>query len=46
MTHYEILMDIISHHQPHHILVEKPLCTTVQHCKKVRRPWVWSVCLM
>jgi predicted dehydrogenase len=32
-------MDIISHHQPHHILVEKPLCTTVQHCKKVRRPW-------
>ncbi|KAG2576697.1 hypothetical protein PVAP13_6NG053000 [Panicum virgatum] len=35
MTHYEILMDIISHHQPHHILVEKPLCTTVQHCKKV-----------
>ncbi|RCV30068.1 hypothetical protein SETIT_6G064500v2 [Setaria italica] len=35
MTHYEILMDIISHREPHHILVEKPLCTTVQDCKKV-----------
>ncbi|KAF8669947.1 hypothetical protein HU200_051129 [Digitaria exilis] len=35
MTHYEILMDIIGHRQPHHILVEKPLCTTVQDCKKV-----------
>ncbi|GJN39689.1 hypothetical protein PR202_gb28824 [Eleusine coracana subsp. coracana] len=35
MTHYEILMDIIGHHKPHHILVEKPLCTTVQHCKEV-----------
>jgi predicted dehydrogenase len=35
MTHYEILMDIICHREPHHILVEKPLCTTVQDCKKV-----------
>ncbi|KAK6947561.1 Gfo/Idh/MocA-like oxidoreductase, N-terminal [Dillenia turbinata] len=35
MTHYEILMDIINHPKPHHILVEKPLCTTVSHCKKV-----------
>ncbi|GMH28909.1 hypothetical protein Nepgr_030752 [Nepenthes gracilis] len=35
MTHYEILMDIISHPKPHHVLVEKPLCTTVAHCKKV-----------
>lgn len=35
MTHYEILMDIIHHREPQHILVEKPLCTTVQDCKKV-----------
>ncbi|KAF6141608.1 hypothetical protein GIB67_033178 [Kingdonia uniflora] len=43
MTHYQILMDIIDHPSPHHILVEKPLCTTVSDCKKVidaakRRP--------
>ncbi|TVU26196.1 hypothetical protein EJB05_28733 [Eragrostis curvula] len=43
MTHFEILMDIIQHQKPHHILVEKPLCTTVQDCQKVmeaakRRP--------
>ncbi|KAJ6807496.1 uncharacterized protein M6B38_170435 [Iris pallida] len=43
MTHFEILMDIIKHPKPHHILVEKPLCTTVQDCRKVieaarRRP--------
>nr|XP_023916452.1 uncharacterized protein LOC112028039 isoform X2 [Quercus suber] len=35
MTHYEILMDIINHPKPHHVLVEKPLCTTVAHCKEV-----------
>lgn len=35
MTHYEILMDIINHPRPHHVLVEKPLCTTVADCKKV-----------
>ncbi|XP_020685387.1 uncharacterized protein LOC110101716 isoform X3 [Dendrobium catenatum] len=35
MTHFEILMDIIKHPRPHHVLVEKPLCTTVQDCKKV-----------
>ncbi|KAL2472064.1 Oxidoreductase family protein [Abeliophyllum distichum] len=43
MTHCEILMDIISHPKSHHVLVEKPLCTTVADCKKVieaakRRP--------
>ncbi|XP_059641274.1 uncharacterized protein LOC132283352 [Cornus florida] len=43
MTHYEILMDIINHPKPHHVLVEKPLCTTVMDCRKVieaakRRP--------
>ncbi|GAA0169096.1 dehydrogenase [Lithospermum erythrorhizon] len=43
MTHYEILMDIINHPKPHHVLVEKPLCTTIADCKKVidaakRRP--------
>ncbi|XP_039134055.1 inositol 2-dehydrogenase 2 [Dioscorea cayenensis subsp. rotundata] len=35
MTHFEILMDIIKHRKPHHVLVEKPLCTTVQDCRKV-----------
>ncbi|XP_038978297.1 uncharacterized oxidoreductase SP_1686-like isoform X1 [Phoenix dactylifera] len=35
MTHFEILMDIISHPRPHHVLVEKPLCTTIQDCRKV-----------
>lgn len=35
MTHYTILMDIINHSKPHHVLVEKPLCTTVSHCKQV-----------
>ncbi|PKI39781.1 hypothetical protein CRG98_039826 [Punica granatum] len=35
MTHYEILMDIIRHPKPHHALVEKPLCTTVDHCREV-----------
>ncbi|XP_062073970.1 uncharacterized protein LOC133778149 [Humulus lupulus] len=35
MTHYEILMDIINHPKPHHVLVEKPLCTTVAHCKQI-----------
>uniref|UniRef100_A0A2P2KKG7 Oxidoreductase family protein n=1 Tax=Rhizophora mucronata TaxID=61149 RepID=A0A2P2KKG7_RHIMU len=35
MTHYQILMDIISHPKPHHVLVEKPLCTKVADCKKV-----------
>ncbi|KAI4315241.1 hypothetical protein L6164_028071 [Bauhinia variegata] len=35
MTHYGILMDIINHPKPHHVLVEKPLCTTVSHCQEV-----------
>ncbi|KAL2903066.1 putative oxidoreductase YrbE [Bienertia sinuspersici] len=35
MTHHRILMDIIAHPKPHHVLVEKPLCTTVAHCKEV-----------
>eukprot|EP01018_Ginkgo_biloba_P001938 Gb_27670 [translate_table: standard] len=35
MTHFQILMDIINHPKPHHILVEKPLCTKVEDCKKV-----------
>ncbi|KAL6572269.1 hypothetical protein OROMI_013227 [Orobanche minor] len=43
MTHCEILVDIINHPKPHHVLVEKPLCTTVADCRKVidaaqRRP--------
>ncbi|XP_020114511.1 uncharacterized protein LOC109728509 [Ananas comosus] len=35
MTHFEILMDVIHHPRPHHILVEKPLCTTIEDCRKV-----------
>ncbi|XP_071724110.1 uncharacterized protein [Rutidosis leptorrhynchoides] len=35
MTHHEILMDIIKHPKPHHVLVEKPLCTTIEHCREV-----------
>ncbi|KFK32181.1 hypothetical protein AALP_AA6G208100 [Arabis alpina] len=35
MTHHQILMDIISYPKPHHVLVEKPLCTTVADCKQV-----------
>ncbi|KAF3773588.1 putative oxidoreductase [Nymphaea thermarum] len=35
MTHFEILMDIINHPIPHHVLVEKPLCTSVEDCKRV-----------
>ncbi|KAI3981351.1 hypothetical protein MKX01_001796 [Papaver californicum] len=35
MTHFQILMDIIEHPKPHHILVEKPLCTNVAGCKMV-----------
>ncbi|KAI3917774.1 hypothetical protein MKW92_019041 [Papaver armeniacum] len=35
MTHFQILMDIIEHPKPHHILVEKPLCTNVANCKMV-----------
>ncbi|XP_073011968.1 uncharacterized protein [Typha latifolia] len=35
MTHFDILMDIIHHPEAHHILVEKPLCTTIRDCKEV-----------
>ncbi|XP_068635355.1 uncharacterized protein [Aristolochia californica] len=35
MTHFQILMDIVNHPKPHHILVEKPLCTTVKDCKTI-----------
>ncbi|KAH1202251.1 Inositol 2-dehydrogenase [Glycine max] len=35
MTHHRILMDIINHSKPHRVLVEKPLCTTISHCKEV-----------
>ncbi|KAL3829896.1 hypothetical protein ACJIZ3_018698 [Penstemon smallii] len=35
MTHCEILMDILNHTKTHHVLVEKPLCTTVADCRKV-----------
>lgn len=38
MTHYEILMDILNYPKPHHVLVEKPLCTTVADCRRVRHP--------
>ncbi|KAF3455756.1 hypothetical protein FNV43_RR00398 [Rhamnella rubrinervis] len=35
MTHYQILMDIINHPKPHHVLIEKPLCTTVTHSEEI-----------
>ncbi|KAL3698850.1 hypothetical protein R1sor_012926 [Riccia sorocarpa] len=35
MTHAEVILDILNHPKPHHILVEKPLCTTIADCKKV-----------
>ncbi|CAA7399736.1 unnamed protein product [Spirodela intermedia] len=35
MTHFGILMDILRHPRAHHVLVEKPLCTTVHHCKEI-----------
>ena len=34
-THHGILLDVLA--TPHHVLVEKPLCTTVDHCRDVRR---------
>ncbi|GAV72827.1 GFO_IDH_MocA domain-containing protein/GFO_IDH_MocA_C domain-containing protein [Cephalotus follicularis] len=35
MTHHQILLDIINHPKSHHVLVEKPLCTTVADCREV-----------
>ncbi|XP_010529968.1 PREDICTED: uncharacterized protein LOC104806666 [Tarenaya hassleriana] len=35
MAHYQILMDILNYPKPHHVLVEKPLCTTVADCRQV-----------
>lgn len=32
--HYQILMDIINHPKPHHVLLEIPLCTTIMDCQK------------
>jgi len=29
-THHEVLLDVLR--TPHHVMVEKPLCTTVEHC--------------
>ena len=34
-THAEILLDILDHKIPHHILVEKPLCTKIEDCYRV-----------
>lgn len=45
MTHHEVLLDILA--ADVHVLVEKPLCTTVEHCRDVidaaadRRGVVW-----
>eukprot|EP00245_Coleochaete_scutata_P010893 TRINITY_DN3938_c0_g1_i1.p1 TRINITY_DN3938_c0_g1~~TRINITY_DN3938_c0_g1_i1.p1 ORF type:complete len:365 (-),score=47.36 TRINITY_DN3938_c0_g1_i1:260-1354(-) len=35
MTHASILLDILAHPHPPHILVEKPLCTNIEDCLKV-----------
>lgn len=34
-THAEVMLDILSHRNPHHVLVEKPLCTNIEDCYKV-----------
>lgn len=34
-THAEIVLDILKHQNPHHVLVEKPLCTNIEDCYKV-----------
>jgi predicted dehydrogenase len=31
-THHEVLLDALT--TPHHVMVEKPLCTTVPHCQE------------
>ena len=33
MTHHDVLLDVLA--TPHHVLVEKPLCTTVADCRDV-----------
>ncbi|KAG0580270.1 hypothetical protein KC19_4G161900 [Ceratodon purpureus] len=35
MTHAQILLDVLAHPKAHHVLVEKPLCTTIEDCYKV-----------
>ncbi|KAG0592247.1 hypothetical protein KC19_1G236500 [Ceratodon purpureus] len=35
MTHAQILLDVLAHPKTHHVLVEKPLCTTIEDCYKV-----------
>lgn len=35
MTHAGILLDVLNHRISHHVLVEKPLCTTIEDCQKV-----------
>ena len=30
-THHQVLLDVLR--TPHHVMVEKPLCTTVAHCQ-------------
>lgn len=32
-THHQVLLDVLA--TPHHVLVEKPLCTTVADCREV-----------
>ncbi len=34
-THRDVLLDVFTHPQLH-VLVEKPLCTTMAHCREVR----------
>eukprot|EP00850_Spirogloea_muscicola_P007758 SM000040S14770 [mRNA] locus=s40:231936:234720:+ [translate_table: standard] len=34
-THAAVLLDALAHPAPHHVLVEKPLCTTVEDCARV-----------
>ncbi|KAI5055538.1 hypothetical protein GOP47_0029059 [Adiantum capillus-veneris] len=34
-THAEIVLDILHHAKPHHVLIEKPLCINIDDCHKV-----------
>jgi len=42
MTHAGVLLAVLAHPRPHHVLVEKPLCTSIADCKKVGHRSLWQ----
>lgn len=42
MTHFSILLDVLSHPRSHHVLVEKPLCINVEQCEQVKGGQIWQ----